>query len=475
MIEFAFRDEKMEENCPKVVVLSEHWQKDIERLGKEYKKIQDIWSKNEEILTPILNRKQAAQILVDGEIFIVLVIKDKNYKRIGQKIYDKIADFQKVSLIIAPQCKLEVENLALALEYAAYSFDKYKTTKKSEEFAQLETIFFPQFEQSQNWKKVVALTNGVRYARDLGNEPANVLTPEVLALDIKRLEYLDIRVDLFDMDFIKKNKMGLIEAVAKGSSNKSYLVVMQYVSNPKQKTWNLGLVGKGVTYDSGGISLKLDNQQVGEKKDMCGAAAVIAAMKVAALQNLPINLIAVLPLIENMPAGNAYKPDDILTSMSSKTVEIIDTDAEGRLILADALWFLQEKFGAKKIIDVATLTGSTAYIFAGLYAALLGNDETLIKTVKKAAEIANEKVWELPIDEDIARRLKSEVADLKQLGKKEADSTQAACFLQNFIKEGTAWAHLDIAGCEADENGNASGFGVALLTEVINLLMEKSK
>ena len=473
MLEFVFRDEKKEENCPKVVVLSENWQQDIERLGKENKKIQDIWLKNEEFLVLLLSRKQVAQTVCNGEVFVFLIIKDKNYKKIGQKIYGKIADFQKVSLIIAPQCKLEFERLALALEYAAYSFDKYKTTKKSEEFGCLESVSFPQFEQPQDWKKVVALANGIRYARDLGNEPSNVLTPEVLALDIKRLEYLDIRVDLFDEDFIKKNKMGLIEAVAKGSSNKSYLVVMQYVGNPKQKTWNLGLVGKGVTYDSGGISLKLDNQQVGEKKDMCGAAAVIAAMKVAALQKLPINLIAVLPLIENMPAGNAYKPDDVLTSMSSKTVEIVDTDAEGRLILADALWFLQEKFGAKKIIDVATLTGSTAYIFAGFYAALLGNNANLMAIVKKAAEITGEKVWELPVEEEISKRLKSEVADLKQLAKKEADSTQAACFLQNFIKEGTAWAHLDIAGCEADENGNASGFGVALLTEVINLLMEK--
>ncbi len=473
MIEFAFRDENVKENCPKVVVLSEHWQQDIERLGKEFAPISDVLCQNEEFLAPLLSRKQAVQMVCNGEVFVVLVIKDKNYKKIGQQIYGNIADFQKVSLIAAPQCKLELERLALALEYAAYSFDKYKTTKKSEEFAQLETIYLPQAEQPQNWKEVVALANGIRYARDLGNEPANVLTPEVLALDIKRLEYLDIRVDLFDMDFIKKNKMGLIEAVAKGSSNKSYLVVMQYVGNPKQKAWNLGLVGKGVTYDSGGISLKLDNQQVGEKKDMCGAAAVIAAMKVAALQKLPINLIAVLPLIENMPAGNAYKPDDVLTSMSSKTVEIVDTDAEGRLILADALWFLQEKFGAKKIIDVATLTGSTAYIFAGFYAALLGNDAALMAKIKKAADITGEKVWELPLDEEIAKRLKSEVADLKQLGKKEADSTQAACFLQNFIKDGTAWAHLDIAGCEDDGKGKATGFGVALLTEVINLLMEK--
>lgn len=473
MLEFVFREENFDEIYPKVVLLSDKWEQDIVRLGESIGKTCETLKKNLDMFVPILDRGQAVKFILGEQFFVILSVKECNYRKLGQQIFSEIADFSKVSFLISPKCRLGLDKLALALEYAAYGFDKYKTTKKREEYPSLETLYFPQFEKPVNWKKTVALVNGIRYARDLGNEPPNVLTPELLALDIKRLEYLDIRVDLLGWDEIIKQKMGLIEAVAKGAVNKPYLAVMQYIGNPKSKEWNLGLIGKGVTYDSGGISLKLDDQQIGEKKDMCGAAAVIAAMKVAALQKLPVNLVAVLPLIENMPAGNAYKPDDILTSMSSKTVEIVDTDAEGRLILADALWFLQEKFGAKKIIDVATLTGSTAYIFSGLYAALLGNDEDLMARVKKAAELTGEKVWELPLDDDIAKRLKSEVADIKQLAKKEADSTQAACFLQNFIKKGTTWVHLDIAGCEADEKGNATGFGVALLTEVIHLLMEK--
>ena len=180
-------------------------------------------------------------------------------------------------------------------------------------------------------------------------------------------------------------------------------------------------MGKGVTYDSGGISLKTDSQQIGEKKDMCGAAAVAAAMKTAALQKLPLNLIAVLPLVENMPNGNAYKPDDILTSFSGQTVEVVDTDGEGRLILADALWLAQEKYKVKTLVDMATLTGSTAYIFGGFYAALLGNDTALLAQVKEAAAQSGEKVWELPLEAEIDKRLKSETADMKNVGKREAD------------------------------------------------------
>ena len=229
-------------------------------------------------------------------------------------------------------------------------------------------------------------------------------------------------------------------------------------------------MGKGVTYDSGGISLKTDSQQIGEKKDMCGAAAVAAAMKTAALQKLPLNLIAVLPLVENMPNGNAYKPDDILTSFSGQTVEVVDTDGEGRLILADALWLAQEKYKVKTLVDMATLTGSTAYIFGGFYAALLGNDTALLAQVKEAAAQSGEKVWELPLEAEIDKRLKSETADMKTVGKREADSTQAACFLQRYIQKGVRWAHIDIAGCETDDKGMATGYGVLLLNHLMKMV-----
>ena len=471
MLEFVFRGEFFDENYPQVVLLSEKWQADIKRLDQLKKNVQETLIKSCEIFD--LAKVKKLKIITNNQMFVVMICQQDSYKTFVHKLYAEIADLQKVQIFAAPSCKLDVSAVALALEGEAYRFDKYKTKQKSDELPALETVCFPQFEKPDNWKETLALANGIRYAKDLGNEPSNFLTPEVLGLDIKRLEYLDIRVDLFDWNYITKNKIGLIEAVAKGSTNKPCLAVMQYLGNPNRKDWTLGLVGKGVTYDSGGISLKLDDQQIGEKKDMCGAAAVIAAMKVAALQKLPINLVAVLPIVENMPAANAYKPDDVLISMSAQTVEVVDTDAEGRLILADALWYLQEKFRVKKVIDIATLTGSTSYIFAGHYAALLGNDDSLMKIVQKAAKISGEKVWELPMDEEIDKRLKSEIADLKQLAKKEADSTQAACFLRHFIKQGVAWAHLDIAGCEADKSGNASGFGVALLVNIIHSLMEK--
>ena len=431
MLEFMFKGENRDKNCPLVVVVGKKDGSDLHRFAylceSEKKALQD-WGN--------FSSEHCAKIVCGGRLLVALSLPEKmdtlSVKQTAEIIYREISRFPKVEIVWNVSEKGEdfIAELALALEYAAYRFDKYHTQMKAEEFPVLETVVFPCQKKPEGWRKVTSLANAVRYARDLGNEPPNVLTPEAFALDIKRLEYLDIKVDLLDWNDIRQHKLGLIEAVAKGAANKPYVVVMQWRGKPKQKEWDWGLVGKGVTYDSGGISIKTDEQQIGEKKDMCGAAAVAAAMKAAALQKLPVNLIAVLPIVENMPAGNAYKPDDVITSLSGQTVEIVDTDGEGRLILADALWLLQSKYKAKTLIDMATLTGSTAYIFGGFYAGLLGNDAALSAQVKIAAAQTGEKVWELPMIPEIDKRLNSEIADMKNVGKREADSTQAACFLQ---------------------------------------------
>lgn len=471
MLEFIFKDEKFAENCPLVVVIGEDWQDKIKRLGylndseKKY-----IASGLESICYQTEQSELKTMILGGRPIFVACWDKKSrgnDCSVLATKIYEKIRRFKAVEVIWSqPENVNETEIVSafsLAMEKAAYRFDKYLTRKKASEFPELEIISFPLIKKPADWRNVTAIANAVRYARDLGNEPPNILIPETFALDIKRLEYLEIKVEMLDWEFIRQNKLGLIEAVARGSVNKPYVVVMHWQGKPHQKEWDLGLVGKGVTYDSGGISLKTDIQQIGEKKDMCGAAAIVAAMKAAALQKLPLNLIAVLPLVENMPAPNAYKPDDVITSLSGQTVEIVDTDCEGRMILADALWLIQERYKVKTIVDMATLTGSTAYIFAGIYAGVLGNDASLVAQLKEAAMQSGEKLWELPIEEEIDKRLKSEVADMKNFGKREADSTQAACFLQRYIQKGTHWAHIDIAGCETDIKGMATGYGVCLL------------
>lgn len=474
MLEFIFKDENFTENYPLVVVVGDDWRADIKRLGylneSEKGQLADGLEK-----CHFNAEKHDIKTLALGHRYLVVACWGKNFNFIdfdglAAGIYAKASCFRAVEIIWNKSAERDentiAAGLALALEKAAYRFDKYQTQKKAEDFPELETVSFPLLKKPVEWREVTALANAVRYARDLGNEPPNILTPEVFALDIKRLEYLELKVELLDWDYIRRNKLGLIEAVARGSVNKTYVAVMQWCGKPKQKEWDLGLVGKGVTYDSGGITLKTDSQQIGEKKDMCGAASVVAAMKAAALQKLPLNLIAVLPLVENMPAPNAYKPDDVVTSLSGQTVEIVDTDGEGRLILADALWLIQEKYKVKTVVDMATLTGSTAYIFGGFYAGLLGNDVTLMSQIKEAARQSGEKVWELPMEEKIGKWLKSEIADMKQLGKKEADSTQAACFLQRYIQKGTCWAHIDIAGCETDKKGMATGYGVVLLDKL---------
>lgn len=208
------------------------------------------------------------------------------------------------------------------------------------------------------------------------------------------------------------------------------------------------------------------------KFDMCGAAAVVAAMKTIALQKQVANVLAIVGLVENMPNGNAYKPDDVLSSMSGQTIEIVDTDGEGRLILADCLWYAQEKFGATKVIDIATLTGTVAYALAGQFAGLYANDDKMAKQLIKNGEACDEKLWRLPITEEFDKWINSKVADMKNVGQKEGDGSQAACLLQRFIKPDVKWAHIDMAGCEMDKEHMATGYGVRLLSSLHALLIQ---
>lgn len=297
------------------------------------------------------------------------------------------------------------------------------------------------------------------------------------AADIKRLDYLGIDVTVLDEAKLHDLGMDMLLSVAQGSVNSPRVAVLQWKGKKDAKEFDLGLVGKGVTFDSGGISLKPAANMGDMKGDMTGSAVVVAAIKAAALQKLPVNVVGVVGLVENMPSGSATRPGDVVRSMSGQTVEIVNTDAEGRLVLGDCLWYIQEKFGVKKIIDVATLTGSTMMTFGFEYAGLFANDDKLAAELTACGETSGEKLWRLPINAEYDKLMDSDIADMKNTGPRLAGGITAACFLQRFIKEGVKWAHLDIAGVDKDDKGHpltpkgATGFGV----RVLNCLLRKTK
>ena len=405
----------------------------------------------------------------DSKIVLLGLGKDDgklNIQGVGEKLFEILFSDER-AYIFAENDDI-AKNLAYGVLLGSYSFDKYKTEKKDDEYTKLEQIILKVSDVEKNtgdFKPYLALANGVRYCKDLCNEPASYLTPEVFAYDIKRLEYLGLDVELLDMEAIRLNGLGLVEAVGKGGANLPYVVVMSWRGNINKKDYDLGLVGKGVCFDSGGLSLKTGSGMVEMKMDMSGAAAVVSAMKVAALQRIKKNLVAVVSLVENMPDGNATKIGDIITSYSGKTVEVLNADAEGRLIVADALSYMQKNFKVVKIVDLATL-GTVTAMLGNVYAGLFSNDEKLAKILISAGEKSGERLWLLPIDKGYEKMLKSDVADIKNISTQPARVTSVA-FLNKFIEKGTKWAHIDVSGLRLDKTGLSSGFGVKLLNEVM--------
>ena len=402
-----------------------------------------------------------------------------DFKLTGGKIYRYIKNEQNAAVLLPKRLKKEAAyEMALGIELGSYSFDKYITKRESKDFPKLESVCFKVKGKVLSAKEYVpyaALANGVRYARDLTNEPANNLTPIMMAEDIKRLSYLGLEVELLDEKRMKSCGFNLVLSVAQGSENKPRVAIMKWCGNNKKEDFDLALVGKGVTFDAGGISLKPGNGMWDMKQDMAGAAAVTGAMKVAALQKLPINVVAIVGLVENMPSGTATRPGDVVQSMSGQTVEILNTDAEGRLVLADLLWYVQKEYQVKKVIDIATLTGAIMVALGTEMAGVMGNSQKLVDDIKKAGQTSGEEVWQLPLNAAYNKMMDSDIADMKNISEsRNAGSITAACFLERFIQKGVKWAHIDIAGMDKETKGKpltpkgASGFGVRLF----NALME---
>ena len=296
--------------------------------------------------------------------------------------------------------------------------------------------------------------------------PPNICTPTYLSETAKELANdLGLKVEILEESDMKNLGMNSLLSVSKGSIEKPKLISLSYQGNKKSKP--IVLVGKGVTFDTGGISLKPGQAMDEMKYDMCGAASVMGVMKAVALMKLPVNLTVVVPTVENMPAHNASKPGDVVKSMSGQTIEILNTDAEGRLILCDALTYVQ-KYDPEIVIDVATLTGACIIALGKVNSGLMSNNQALADEIIKASVSSNDGVWQLPISDEYDEQLKSNFADMANIGGREAGSVTAACFLARFTKD-YKWAHLDIAGTAWNSGANkgATGRPVPLLSEII--------
>jgi len=358
------------------------------------------------------------------------------------------------------------------LKLKSYEFKKYKT-KKETRIISITLIGTKNKPSTHNQLKFKALEEGTFYARDLVSEPGNILHPDEYAKRLSSLRKDGLKINIYDKKKLKKLGMNALLGVGMGSIRGSYLVTMEW-NGAKKNSKPLAFVGKGVTFDTGGYSLKPARFMEDMTYDMAGSAAVVGLMKNLALRKAKINAVGVVGLVENMVSGVAQRPGDIVKSYSGKTIEVLNTDAEGRLVLADALTFTEEKFKPKFIIDLATLTGAIIVCLGSEYAGLFSNDDNLSKKIILAGKKVEEKLWRMPLHKNYDKLMNSKNADMQNINYVGgAGSTTAAQFLQRFILNKTPWAHLDIAGMAfskyggALNSGGATGFGVRLLNNLI--------
>jgi len=365
-----------------------------------------------------------------------------------------------------------IDEFIFGIKFKSYEFNKYKTQNLVKKIS----IFCPKKLSNKVYKKTsrfFSLLEGTNLTKDLVSEPGNVLHPDEYVRRINSLKKLGIKINIYDKKKLKKLGMNALLGVGQGSARGSYLVTIEWNGSNKKNN-PLAFVGKGVCFDTGGISLKPAKFMEDMTYDMAGSAVVVGLMKTLALRKAKVNAVGVVGLVENMPDGNAQRPGDIVKSYSGKTIEILNTDAEGRLVLADALTYTEKKFKPKFIVDLATLTGAIIVSLGSEYAGLFSNDDKISDQLSKAGEKVGEKVWRMPLNENYDKLINSKKADMQNINYVGgAGSTTAAQFLQRFILNKTPWAHLDIAGMAfskyggALNSGGATGYGVRLLNQLI--------
>lgn len=405
-----------------------------------------------------------------------------DWLKLGGSAAAKIRNVEKVTIFLdAPGVEVKAKaaaDFALGMLLRAYSFDTYKTKKGEDDekgsarkAAKVTIVTQEAAAAKKLFAASEAVAGGVILARDLVNEPPNVLGPVEFAAKAKELEKLGVEIEILTEREMRRLGMGALLGVAQGSVRPPRLVIMQWKGG-KSKDKPVAFIGKGVVFDTGGISIKPAAGMEDMKGDMGGAAAVTGLMHTLAARGAKVNAIGVIGLVENMPDGNAQRPGDIVTSMSGQTIEIINTDAEGRLVLCDALWYTNDRFKPQFMINLATLTGAILVALGNLQAGLFSNDDKLSNELTAAGLVTDERLWRMPLGKDYDKMIDSKFADMKNTGGRYAGSITAAQFLKRFVGE-TAWAHLDIAGTAMgsvqDEINQSwgSGFGVRLLDELV--------
>ena len=359
----------------------------------------------------------------------------------------------------------------------SYRFDRYRTKEAEDKKPALTRLVVATegaSEAEKAFETYAEIAEGVFLTRDLVTEPANVLYPKEFAKRCKELRSLGVKVEVLGEKEMTELGMGSLLGVGQGSAQESQLVVLEWDGLSKDSDVKpVAFVGKGVTFDTGGISLKPPAGMEEMKFDMGGAGTITGAFRALAARKAKARVVGILGLVENMPSHKAQRPGDVVRSASGQTIEVINTDAEGRLVLADALWYVQDRFEPQCIIDLATLTGAIIVSLGHEYAGLFSNNDKLVKQVTAAGENEGEPVWRMPLGDAYDKLLESDIADMKNIGGKWAGSITAAQFLQRFIKDGTPWAHLDIAGTawkyKASETvpKGAAGWGVRLLNRFV--------
>ena len=403
--------------------------------------------------------------------------KKTDYETVGAEFYNFIKNLSIKSIFIHLDCLDQTslssyfDHFLHGLKLKSYEFNVYN--KKPLENLQIYLFGKNKSFSNKNEIKLKSIELGTNFARDLVSEPPNVLFPKEYVNRLVKLKKLGVKVTVYNEAQLNKLGMNSLLGVGRGSAKESYLVTLEWNGNKKNKNSPLSFVGKGVCFDTGGISLKPAKFMEEMKYDMAGSAVVAGLIKSLAIRKANVNAVGVVGLVENMPGGNAQRPGDIVKAYNGKTIEVLNTDAEGRLVLADALSFTEKKFKPKFIIDLATLTGAIIVALGEEYAGLFSNNDELSKKLSEAGEKVNEKVWRLPLHKNYDKLMDSTIADIQNINYSGgAGSITAAQFLQRFIDK-TPWAHLDIAGMAFSKKaanlnpGGATGFGVRLLNQLI--------
>ena len=407
-------------------------------------------------------------------------LKAESWVKLGGVAMGKIPTAAADATIIAdlpggPPKPERIADMAMGMRLRAYSFDRYKTKRKEDDQAPAEVKVGIAVASVAAVQKAFAsrdaIANGVLLARDLVNEPPNVLFPEEFARRTNALKKFGVAVEILDVPAMKKLGMNALLGVGQGSAHDSRMVVMRW-NGGKKGAPPVAFIGKGVCFDTGGISIKPASGMEDMKGDMAGAACVVGLMQALAQRKAKVNAVGAIGIVENMPDGRAQRPGDIVTTMSGQTIEIINTDAEGRLVLADVLHYVNKRFKPKFMVNLATLTGAIIVALGHEYAGMFSNDDTLSERLTKAGQSTGERVWRMPLGPEYDKKIDSKFADMKNTGGRDGGAITAAQLLARFVEK-TPWAHLDIAGTgfaspQSDINKSwGSGYGVRLLDRLV--------